>query len=349
MPDLTELFRQQTPGSPIEREILWGKVTEQFGSKWLKIDNQDAPIGPLIGADHVVKGDKAVIAVDQNSVPYIVYPPPPSGGGTYRGEWVWTLSITSGAVPGRVTVNGATWAASTQVHIAEVSGLGTDTANVLGRITPGDTIFLQDKDDAAKWAEFTVSSPGIDEGDWWRFPVTFVEGTGAFPANNQDTLVILKFGGGGGGGGGGTPGGVFYTTTFGNGSAKTFTITHGLGTKSVGVFVYRTAAPYDEVIAEVERTTDNTVTIRTLETPALNEYTVLVTSPGTPGEAGGYYVHTQTVPDDVWVVTHNMGRHPSVSVVDSGDTMVIPDVHYIDDNNLQVLFGTATSGKAYMN
>jgi hypothetical protein len=51
-----------------------------------------------------------------------------------------------------------------------------------------------------------------------------------------------------------------YTTTIGNGTAKTFTITHGLNTKLVGVEMYEVATG-QTVYADVRRTTVNDVVI----------------------------------------------------------------------------------------
>lgn len=67
-----------------------------------------------------------------------------------------------------------------------------------------------------------------------------------------------------------------YSTGVGDGAATSFVITHNLGTKAVTVQVYRSAAPYDTVYADVERTTDNSVTLKFAEAPASNEYTVVV-------------------------------------------------------------------------
>lgn len=58
---------------------------------------------------------------------------------------------------------------------------------------------------------------------------------------------------------------------------------------------------------------------------------------------------SQNVPSTVWYVEHNLGKYPSVSVVDSGNNVVVGDVTYVDDNNLKIQFSSAFSGKAYMN
>ena len=61
------------------------------------------------------------------------------------------------------------------------------------------------------------------------------------------------------------------------------------------------------------------------------------------------YVFVQNTPSDIWTITHNLSKFPSVSVVDSGDTVVYGDIDYIDNNSLTITFSAAFGGKAYMN
>jgi hypothetical protein len=73
--------------------------------------------------------------------------------------------------------------------------------------------------------------------------------------------------------------------------------------------------------------------------------------PGPPGPAGGdlNFVFSQLSPSTSWPVTHSLGKFPAVQVVDSGGSIIIPDVHFVDLNNVTLGFGSATSGKAYFN
>jgi hypothetical protein len=81
------------------------------------------------------------------------------------------------------------------------------------------------------------------------------------------------------------------------------------------------------------------------------DFTNVVVIGISPSGGGGdkNYLHTQVAPAVTWSVAHSLGKFPAVSVVDSGGSLILPDVHYIDVNNLQILFGSATSGKAYLN
>ena len=71
--------------------------------------------------------------------------------------------------------------------------------------------------------------------------------------------------------------------------------------------------------------------------------------PGPPGPGAVSFVFTQGPPSATWVIVHNLNKNPSVTVVDTGDSVIIPSIHYDNVNQVTVTFGSATSGKAYLN
>jgi hypothetical protein len=73
--------------------------------------------------------------------------------------------------------------------------------------------------------------------------------------------------------------------------------------------------------------------------------------PGPPGPSGveATYTFTQVAPDDSWNIIHNLDRYPSVTVVDSGGSEIIPNLIYINANQIDLYFANPTSGKAYLN
>ena len=62
-----------------------------------------------------------------------------------------------------------------------------------------------------------------------------------------------------------------------------------------------------------------------------------------------FEIHDQTQLSDVWVVSHSLDKKPSVTVVDAGDTKIVGDIEYIDNNNLTIKLNTPHIGKAYLN
>lgn len=69
--------------------------------------------------------------------------------------------------------------------------------------------------------------------------------------------------------------------------------------------------------------------------------------PGTGGDLS--YEHIQSIASDTWNVTHNLGKIPSVAVVNSANDLVYGEIKHIDLNNAQLKFVGAFSGKAYFN
>lgn len=61
------------------------------------------------------------------------------------------------------------------------------------------------------------------------------------------------------------------------------------------------------------------------------------------------YVHSQNTAQFTWEVTHNLNKYPSVVVVDSGDSIVVGEVNYLNLNTVVINFNTTFSGKAYFN
>lgn len=69
---------------------------------------------------------------------------------------------------------------------------------------------------------------------------------------------------------------LIYTASIGDGTATSYTVTHNLGSKDVGVTIYDNASPYAEVIADVEHTSTSAVTVKFAAAPSANKYRVVV-------------------------------------------------------------------------
>lgn len=61
------------------------------------------------------------------------------------------------------------------------------------------------------------------------------------------------------------------------------------------------------------------------------------------------FVYEQGVASDTWVIEHNLGKYPSVSLVDSAGTQFDADVEYNSENICTVRMNGATTGKAFLN
>ena len=69
-----------------------------------------------------------------------------------------------------------------------------------------------------------------------------------------------------------------------------------------------------------------------------------LSSQGTPT-----FQFTQGAPATTWNIQHNLGKFPSITVIDTGNTVVNGEYTYTDNNNVVLNFSAAFAGKAYLN
>jgi len=67
------------------------------------------------------------------------------------------------------------------------------------------------------------------------------------------------------------------------------------------------------------------------------------------GKGDSHFTFSQDTPESIWEVQHNLGKKPSVTVVDSGESVVVGEIEYINLNSVRLTFAGAFSGKAYFN
>lgn len=61
------------------------------------------------------------------------------------------------------------------------------------------------------------------------------------------------------------------------------------------------------------------------------------------------YVHDQGADSATWNITHNLNKHPSVTVRDTSSRIVEGEVTYVDNNSLTIEFNAPFSGTATLN
>ena len=82
-----------------------------------------------------------------------------------------------------------------------------------------------------------------------------------------------------------------------------------------------------------------------LEDKAVYDFAVFtLSSQGVPT-----FIFTQNAPSTTWNIQHNLGKFPSITVIDTGDTVVTGEYNYTSNNNVILTFSAAFAGKAYLN
>lgn len=70
---------------------------------------------------------------------------------------------------------------------------------------------------------------------------------------------------------------------------------------------------------------------------------------GAAGSGDKHYEHTQSTPSAVWTITHNLGKKPAVTVIDSGGNEWQTAVEHVSTNQCVVRFSAPFSGVAFLN
>lgn len=68
-----------------------------------------------------------------------------------------------------------------------------------------------------------------------------------------------------------------------------------------------------------------------------------------PGTGDANYLHLQNTASAEWTINHNLGKYPSVTVVDSANDEVEGNINHISVNQLIVTFSAAFAGRAFIN
>lgn len=61
------------------------------------------------------------------------------------------------------------------------------------------------------------------------------------------------------------------------------------------------------------------------------------------------YVHEQIIPSTSWLVTHNLNKYPSVTIIGTDGIPILTDFEYVSVYQVRVNFSSNQIGKAILN
>jgi hypothetical protein len=100
---------------------------------------------------------------------------------------------TSAADPGagKLRWNNSTQISATELYIDSLTDSGLDLSNYIKTIPAGSTLFIQDKDDAAKYQKWLIASI-VDNLGWMTLQVSLLASVGSDIANNQQIVLVYN-------------------------------------------------------------------------------------------------------------------------------------------------------------
>lgn len=132
----------------------------------------------------------------------LIFSDAPAGALTFTEYNYDSSTVAADPGDGDVRLSGSTFATTTDLYFSDLTTNSTDVSALLASLQPGDTIKVQNKEDASNYAIYTVTGPAIDNGTWFDVPVSYDSSSG--PMFDNATTLAVGFDVGGAGGGGGT-------------------------------------------------------------------------------------------------------------------------------------------------
>ena len=54
-------------------------------------------------------------------------------------------------------------------------------------------------------------------------------------------------------------------------------------------------------------------------------------------------------PKSIWIITHNLGKYPSIDIIDDNNIIIMGEIEYISENKIIARFNKEYTGKAILN
>jgi len=120
-------------------------------------------------------------------------------GASVSASWQFDTSTTA-SDPGskKFRLNNATLASVTAIYFNDTANQNFDASTILGFLSSGNRIYIQQKDDATKAALFSVSGAATDNTGWWTVSVTTVSDSSALYGSNKECATVFMLSGAGG-------------------------------------------------------------------------------------------------------------------------------------------------------
>jgi len=257
-------------------------------------------------------------------------PQGPAGASLASYPYRWkTATDASDPTHGFMKMNGPVLTA-TQLYVSKYDQQGQAILGI-GLMKSGDDLYVYEASQLDTWNRYTVSTK-VDNGEWLTIGISY-DDSGALPltpSQNQDMQLVIPMRG--------TPGPPGPTGPPGPSGPAGPTGPPGPASTVPGppgpVGPAGSVDVYEQPNTPTEPTEIGSLWIDTDASP--------------PG-VSPTFIFTQSSPSATWIIVHNLNKWPSVTVVDSGNSVIIPSIHYDSVNQITATFGSATSGKGYLN
>ena len=115
----------------------------------------------------------------------------PGGGISSHVTFAYNTTTTEPPSGSQVRLNNADQLLATRMWVSQETVDGLDISIGLAKILSGHQIYIQDRNDASKWAKYTVTTTGVDDGTYYDFAVVYHSGPGGIPSGQIELQAVI--------------------------------------------------------------------------------------------------------------------------------------------------------------
>ena len=66
-------------------------------------------------------------------------------------------------------------------------------------------------------------------------------------------------------------------------------------------------------------------------------------------ESDKTFCHVQIIPSNRWEIHHNLGKFPTIGIIDSDGNNVLTNIEHVNENTVRIISSIAFTGTSYLN
>ncbi|HEY1292947.1 MAG TPA: hypothetical protein VGJ60_07710 [Chloroflexota bacterium] len=117
--------------------------------------------------------------------------PPGDANAIYTSTWTWNSQNTTPPNNMQVRTDTVDWLSATKLWVDDNNVSNVDLSAELRAVEVGDNIRLQQKTDSTRWVKYEVMQPPVDQGTYFEYTVSVLDGLGASPNSGADAILSI--------------------------------------------------------------------------------------------------------------------------------------------------------------
>jgi hypothetical protein len=103
----------------------------------------------------------------------------------------FSSNTTEPIVGNQVRLNNASQIVATRFWVSQTAFDGLDVSVALSRLRSGDSIYMQDYDNASTWVRYDITADPTDDGSYYDVPVVYAAGPANVPYQKVEVQLIF--------------------------------------------------------------------------------------------------------------------------------------------------------------